>query len=220
MQFKGVLFDLDGTLLDTSALIIQSVQHTVRMHGNRETDPDLIRTYFGKPLRSILNVLIPDGVEEAVETYHEYNLLYHDQLARIFPGVPEVIAELYSQDIRMAIVTSKIQSTAFRGLKLFGLDQYFSSVIGYEQCRQYKPHPEPVRLAAAGLGLKPHECLVIGDSPFDILSGKEAGSRTAAAAWTEVSWQAILAAKPDYILDDISHLPLLIGSHKAKASED
>lgn len=208
---KGILFDLDGTLLNTSALIINSFRYTIQKHCHYDIDPDLVRTYFGKPLRTTLTALVPDNTEEALKTYLSYNLLHHDRLTTIFPGTVEGLERLYARGLRMAVVTSKIQQMALRGLKLFGLERYFAAIIAYEQCRHYKPHPEPVELAATALALAPADCLMVGDSQFDILCGKNAGAQTAAVRWTEVSWPAILAIKPDYILDNMTDLPAIVG---------
>lgn len=211
MHCKGILFDLDGTLLDTAALIFQSVQYAMRLHCNKEADPDVVRAYFGKPLRELLALIAPGKVEEAVKTYRQYNLRHHDQLARAFPGVSEVLAELHRQQVPMAVVTSKFEELALRGLRLSGLEPYFSAIVTQEQCQQHKPHPEPVQRGVAALGLAPADCLMVGDSPFDIISGRAAGCQTAAVCWTEVGWQAVAEAKPDYILDDVRKLITIAG---------
>lgn len=168
MRYKGILFDLDGTLLDTNDLIIKSFQHTIAVHYKREVDIDIVRTFFGKTAREALEFLGPDKVEEMTKTFREYQNIHHDQLAKIFAGVAEVIQELYNSGVFLGIVTSKKYDTAMRGLKLFDMDKYFSVVIGADQCQNTKPHPEPVQLALNKLGLAPQNCLMVGDSPFDI----------------------------------------------------
>lgn len=206
MNFKGILFDLDGTLIDTSNLIIRSFQHTFNLHYGRPLTPEEVYAFFGKPLKAALEHYGPDKVEELTQTYREFNLAYHDQLTTGFSGVPETIKTLYNAGILMAIVTSKTKNTAIRGLKLFDMDKYFSVVIGHEECQKHKPDPEPVLLALEKLNLAPSDCLMLGDSPFDLISAREAKVKTAAVRWTEITWDSLLAEKPDYVLHTIEDL--------------
>lgn len=206
MKYKGVLFDLDGTLLDTSELIVRSFQHTFRLHYNRDLTIAEIHQFFGKTLRAAMEHYGPDKVEELITTYRDYNLTHHDNLTTTFAGVIEVIQNLYSAGVLMAIVTSKTKETALRGLQLFNLDNFFSVVIGVQQCSNHKPHPEPVLKALKHLNLQPKDCLMVGDSPFDILSAKQAGTKTAAVRWTQVPWNTLQAEHPDYVLETMSDL--------------
>ena len=206
MKYRGILFDLDGTLLDTTELIVKSFQHTFRVHYNRDITPAEIHPFFGQTLRAAMEHLGPDKVDELIATYRDYNLTHHDRLTTAFTGVVEVLQELYNAGAAMAIVTSKTQGTALRGLRLFNLDKYITAVIGVEQCQKHKPDPEPVLTAIKELGLTAADCLMVGDSPHDIISAKRAGAHTAAVRWTQVPWQSIVAEKPDYILNTMEDL--------------
>lgn len=206
MSIKGILFDLDGTLIDTSNLIIRSFQHTFMHHYGRTLTPQEIYAFFGKPLRAAMEYYGADKVEELIKTYREYNLLYHDELTTGFANVPDTIRKLYNHGICMAIVTSKTKKTAIRGLKLFDMDKYFLTVIGHEECQKHKPDPEPVLRALAEIKLAPEECLMVGDSPFDLASARAAGVKTAAVRWTQIDWEQLLAEKPDYELALIEEL--------------
>ncbi|MDF2636223.1 MAG: HAD-superfamily hydrolase, subfamily variant 1 [Pelosinus sp.] len=203
MIYKAVLFDLDGTVLDTSDLIVSSFIHTFQKHYKRELALSEIHAFFGKTLRAAMEYLGPDKVEELIQTYREYSLTHHDQMITIFSGVIETIQALYEAGIMMAIVTSKTKKTTLRGLKLFDLDKYFSVIIGADQCQNHKPHPEPIQNALLQLQIRPEECLMVGDSPFDLISARQAGVKTVAVRWTRVSWETIVAEKPDYILEDM-----------------
>jgi pyrophosphatase PpaX len=210
MSYKGILFDLDGTLLDTTDLILKSFQHTIRTHNGHDADLDLVKSTFGQPLIKALALMGSDP-EAMIKTYREYNIQYHDELARVFTGVAAVIQTLYGRGIKLAVVTSKTRETSVRGLRLFDLDKYFPVVIGHEDCRNHKPHPEPVLRALDGLGLAAGDCLMVGDSPVDIMSAKAAGARTAAVRWTYVPWDAVMAAQPDLVLEDMADLLALCG---------
>ena len=206
MRYKAILFDLDGTLLDTNELIVKSFQHTIAVHEQRELDAEIIRAFFGKTAKALLEFLAPDKVEEMTTTYRAYQSAHHDEWAKIFVGVREVIQEFYDAGMLLGIVTSKKNATAMRGLKLFDLDKYFTVVISAEQCQHTKPHPEPVQLALTKLGLAPQDCLMVGDSPFDILSGRGACVETVAVRWSEVPWPDVMAAEPDYIINTMAEL--------------
>jgi len=208
--FKGILFDLDGTLLDTTDLILKSFQHTIRTHQGRDADLEFVKTTFGRPLIEAL-ALMGDDPEAMIKTYREFNTLYHDDLAKVFTGVTEVIQKLYDRGVGLAVVTSKTRATSERGLRLFNLDKYFPVVVGHEDCQRHKPHPEPVLRALDCLGLPAADCLMVGDSPYDVMSAKAAGVRTAAVRWTYVPWADVVAAGPDYVIEEMADLLPLCG---------
>lgn len=211
MIYKAVLFDLDGTLLDTSDLIISSFKYTFLKHYNRKLSDHEVHDFFGKTLRAAMEHLGPDQVEDLINTYRKYSLSHHDKMITIFSGVVETIQSLYDEGILLAIVTSKTESTALRGLKLFDLDKYFPVIIGAKQCTNHKPHPEPIYTAITQLKVRPEECLMVGDSLPDIISAREAGVKAAAVRWTEIPWDTILSEKPDYILETMKDLLTICG---------
>lgn len=210
-----MLFDLDGTLLDTVELIVQSYQHTFRECLNHEVPREEILRNLGLTLPAHLALYVsdPSRVEEMVGVYRAFNLANHDRLARLFPGVAETLAELARSGVPMAVVSSKAKATVLRGLALFDLTSRFKVVVGLEDCERHKPHPEPVLLAADRLGIAADRLLMIGDSPADIEAGRAAGSRTVAVAWSRLPWPDLLASHPDLVLqrmEDLLALPRLI----------
>lgn len=206
MKYKAILFDLDGTLLDTTELIIKTFQHTCGIHLKRQVTKEEIYPYFGKPLRAALEVLGPDCVEQLIETYRAYNLAHHDAMVGIFPGVISTIETLAQRGIKLAIVTSKTNKTAIRGLRLFGIDNYFHAIVGLECTDKHKPDPTPVKLALERLQVKPDQALMVGDSPFDLQSARAAGVQTMAVRWSVFPWRDIETERPDYILKKMEDL--------------
>ena len=204
--FKGVFFDLDGTLLDTTPLILQSFQHTFRLHYKRDVTIDDIRPFMGRPLRDAMEAMAPGNEDAVTATYRAFNLEHHDQLAGIFAGVQDTVKALYEAGTKLTVVTSKTAATACRGLRLFNLEPYFHTVIGVGETTRHKPEPEPVLAALAATKLPAEFCLMVGDSPHDLISGRKAGVRTAAVRWSHVTWADVLAAEPDYILEHCSDL--------------
>lgn len=219
MQIKGVLFDLDGTLVNTSDLIIKTFEHTIKTLLQKNPTREEITRYFGLPLRDCLKNFDSDRVEEMVDFYRSYNLLHHDSLIRPFPKIEETMQELQSRGIEMAVVTSKKVPMAKRGLGCFNLEKYITGIIGCDECEQHKPHPEPMLRGARLINLEPEECICVGDSPFDLQSGKTAGCKTAAVKWTYFNWeQMLLMGKPDFVLDEMPDLLKIIDGENMKGS--
>lgn len=209
MIIRGILFDLDGTLIDSIDLIIKAFENSFEVCLNKKIPREELVRYFGLPLReAMLNYVEEDKVDELCAAYREFHLQYHDQLIKPFVGVNESLAALQERGIRMAVVTSKKVPMAKRGLEQMGLQPYIDTIIGCDICEYHKPHPEPMQKALGALSLRAEECLCIGDSPFDLQSGRAAGCYgTAAVRYTSFDWQQMLAeGKPDYILEELSDL--------------
>ncbi len=218
-KFRGVFFDLDGTVLDTTPLIVKSFQHTFQTHFQREVGLEDIQPYMGKPLRAAMEVMAPGEEDAVIATYRAFNHIHHDQLAGIFDGVQETIKTLHEAGIVLAIVTSKTSVMARRGLRLFDLEQYFTTVIGVDETSRHKPEPEPVLTALRETRLTAAECIMVGDSAHDLLSGKGAGVKTAAVRWSQVPWNELLSVKPDYILDIMPDLLEIVLSPETRKEE-
>ncbi|WP_177565929.1 pyrophosphatase PpaX [Phascolarctobacterium sp.] len=209
MKIRGILFDLDGTLIDTIDLIIKAFEHSFAVCLNKEMPRKELVKYFGLPLRSAMrNYVAEEQVEDLCSAYREFNLQHHDELIRPFAGVTETLTALQQRGIKMAIVTSKKVPMAKRGLQCMQLESYMDAVIGCDICEYHKPHPEPMEKALLALGLQAEECLCIGDSPFDLQSGQAAGCYgTAAVRYTSFDWQQMIQeGKPDYILETLTDL--------------
>lgn len=204
--FQGILFDLDGTVLDTAQLITDSFKYVFKTHCHRELVDEDIHEFFGKPLRTAFAAMAPDQVDELVRSYREYNLARHDQMAKLFPEVKETLQMLHQSGLKLGIVTSKTSELAIRGLNLHQLVPYFDSIIGCEECLRHKPDPAPVLAALGAMNLSPEKSLMVGDAPADILSGQRAGCKTAAVRWTLLNWNELESLQPNYFLSRFSDL--------------
>ncbi|MHB9144961.1 MAG: pyrophosphatase PpaX [Symbiobacteriia bacterium] len=198
---KALLLDLDGTVLDTNGLIVASFQHTLdELLGIRVTAEELY-PFFGEPLQDTMARFSLARAEEMVAHYRAYNIANHDRLARTFPGLGDALTALHGAGLRLAIVTSKYEATARRGLDLFGLTPLFEVLVGLDATTRHKPNPEPALKALEMLDLAPAETVMIGDTILDIGCGRGAGTLTAAVGWSVFPRDSLLAAKPDYWLD-------------------
>ncbi|HEX6537289.1 MAG TPA: HAD-IA family hydrolase [Gemmatimonadaceae bacterium] len=208
-----LLFDLDGTLADSVALILASFRHTFAVHVGAVPPDEAWIAGMGTPLVAQIRGFVPDErlVERMVLTYRSHQLEHHDQLLRGFEGVPETLALLHSRGHRMALVTSKGDQLAVRALRHLTLDRYVDVVVGLDSSNRHKPHPEPVHIALARLGSPPpEEVLFVGDSPHDIEAGNAAGVITVGALWGPFPRPALEAARPAYLIADIRELPPLL----------
>ena len=203
--FETVLFDLDGTLIDSIELIRQSYVHTVAAHGLPERDAAFWLAGLGRPLRWQFAQFTADPaeIEAMVATYRAYNLAHHDALVTAFPGAVEAVRELHSRGIRLGIVTSKFRAGATKGLRWCGFDEHwFGSIVGADDVTEHKPHPAPVLKALSDLGVSAERAVMVGDSPHDLASGRSAGAKTAAVAWGPFSREELLATKPEHWLEE------------------
>ena len=213
MAYRGVLFDLDGTLLNTIELIVCSYRHTFRECLGLDVPRRDVLARIGWTLPAHLALYRPDpqAVAEMTEVYRRFNLANHDRLARLFPGVRETLAALARAGIRLGVVSSKIRVGVERGLELFDLTRYFRTVICLEDTERHKPDPEPVALGVRRLGLEPGQVVMVGDSPSDLEAGRRAGTGTAAVAWSTFSAEELEAADPDHFLSAVEDLLPLCG---------
>lgn len=203
MRFPVVLFDFDGTLLDSIRLIIESYQHTMRVHGLAPLPDAFWVEGLGTPLRVQFRRFTDDPaeIERFIATYREFNLAHHDATVRPYPGALDAVRALRGSGARLGIVTSKNNHALQMGLDLCGFTGLFDVLVTSDDPLASKPSPEPVLAALSRLGAAPAEALVVGDSPHDIASGRDAGTATAACLWGPFSREQLAVEHPDHWLE-------------------
>ena len=184
MLFRVVLFDLDGTLIDSGPIILASMQHATRTVLGREIAyEELAATVGGQGLVSQMRALDPERVDELVEVYKEHNDPLHETL-EAFDDFLDVLPRLRAEGRRLGIVTAKRHRTVQLALDRFPeLARQFEVVVGYEDTERHKPAPDPVLEALDRLDASPAEAAYVGDSPFDIQAAKAAGAFAVAVGW-------------------------------------
>jgi pyrophosphatase PpaX len=207
----AVLFDLDGTLIDTIDLLLACARHTFEGRNPRPTDEQWIAG-IGTPLRKQFAEFAAsdDEIEQLTRRYRTYQREHHDRLTNAFPGVLETLDELERRGHPMGIVTSKSNEMMDRGLEWVGIMRHMKTRIGMDNAKRHKPDPFPVALAVEELGYTPGEALFLGDSPHDIASGNAAGVTTVAALWGPFSRQQLEPFEPSEWLENIRDLPALV----------
>lgn len=208
MAIKGILFDFDGTLGNTTNLILITFRRTIKHFLQEDiSDKEILKT-FGLPLRECLAKVAPTiDPDEMVAYYRQYNLVHHDELIRPFPSVKEGLIALQEAAVPAAVVTSKTNELASRGLDCLDIHSYVRGIIGCYDCQKHKPDPEPMVKGAELLKLKPRECLCVGDSPYDLLSGKAAGCTTVLVDWSSYDRKRFYdLIEPDYTIKELKDL--------------
>jgi len=205
------LFDLDGTLIDSVRLILDSYHHTLAAHGLPPRSDDEWLRGVGTPLTAQFAEWRDSGLLDAlVATYREYNLAHHDRMVTVYPGVVAAVTAIRRAGRATGLVTSKNRSGALRGLTLAKLEQFMDVLVCADEVTNPKPHPEPVQKALALLGADAGKSVYVGDSIHDMMSGRAAGVRTAAALWGPFGREHLEGATPDYWLERPENLLRLL----------
>lgn len=211
-MIHNVLFDLDGTIVDTNELIIESFLHVLNDKLAMQITRDQLIPQMGGPLVDQFQYFTGRSiVDQQVADYRKYNLMRHDEMVSVFPYVNEVVQAFAKHGIKMGVVTTKMRDTTKRVLQMFDLLPYMQTVVTLEDVEHAKPHPEPVQRALDALQAEPKETVMVGDSSFDILSAQQAGVCSAGVAWSLKGVAALSVYKPDWILNDIRDLYDIVG---------
>lgn len=208
----SLLFDLDGTLIDTAEFLVACARHAFDgFDGSVPSDAEWVAG-IGTPLRSQFAQYARGEaeVERLVRRYRAFQHEHHDRLTRCFDGAVDTVRALRGRGHPIAIVTSKGEELAHRGLAWVGLAAYVDTVVGVESSTRHKPDPEPVRVALARLGGAAERALFVGDSPHDVRAGNAAGVVTVAALWGPFSREQLAEARPTHYLGRITELPGLV----------
>lgn len=201
--YQAVLFDLDGTLIDSVRLILDSYHHTLARHGLPPRTDEHWLQGLGTPLRAQFREWSDDPaqIDAMVLTYREYNLANHDRQVTAYPGVVGMVRAVRATGIRTALVTSKNRSGAMRGLDLVGLGDTMEVIVGADDVTNHKPHPEPVLRALETMAVEPRRALFVGDSVHDMAAGRAAGTSTGAVLWGPFNREHLAPTTPDHWLE-------------------
>jgi pyrophosphatase PpaX len=207
MRYPVVLFDLDGTLLDSGAMILASLRHATQTVLRREIpDHELLAPVGGSGLREQMRALDPDRAEDLVTVYREHNEALHDNLVAC-DGVVPVLARLHAEGRKLGVVTAKRHATvALAGHALPFLDD-LDVIVAWDDTVRHKPHPDPILTALDRLDATPAEAAYVGDSPYDLAAARAANVVAVAVTWGRIHSRELLAAeKPDAIVDTAEEL--------------
>jgi pyrophosphatase PpaX len=202
----AALFDFDGTLVDTTEMIFQSMRHaTSSVLGRDDFSREELLANVGQPLPRQMEILDAEKAELLLEAYRAHHEEHHDALIAEFPGVDEALNRLRTAGVRIVVVTSKRRRSVEMALEKFpGLDLVVDLFVTMEDTTEHKPHPEPLLTGLELAGdVSKEKAVYVGDSPFDVQAAKAAGLRSVAVSWGAFSEDTLREAEPDHLVPDI-----------------
>lgn len=200
--YKGFLFDLDGTLIDTTNLIRQSFRHASREVLGEQLPDEVLMANVGQPLDKQMELLDRDRAQELYDVYRRFNHARHDEYIREYAGIEALLEQLKRRGAKLGIVTSKSRMTVDMALRCIPIEHYFGALVTTDDTDYHKPHPQPLQLAMSQLDVAPDESVYIGDSPFDIKAGQAAGMATVAVGWGIFPAVRLKELEPDFFFDE------------------
>ncbi len=206
MKKDTILFDLDGTLINTNELIISSFLYTLHHYFPNQYKREDVIPFIGPPLIDSFKSVDSERYEEMVQMYRKHNTENHDALVMEYEGVFETVEHLKAEGYHLAVVTTKMRPTVQQGLNLTKLQQFFDVVVTYNDVENVKPHPEPLYKALRQLGSSTERAIMVGDSQYDILAGKNAGVTTIGVGYSIKGRDFIQKQQPDFIIDTMPEL--------------
>jgi pyrophosphatase PpaX len=212
VRYDPVLFDLDGTVVDSGAIILASLRHATKtVLGETIPDERLLATVGGSGLASQMRDFDPERVDELVRVYTEHNLPLHAELAA-FDGMLELLEDLKAEGRRLGIVTAKRRATVEVAFEHLPIRHLFDVVVAGDETERLKPQPHPLLLALERLGAEPEGAAYVGDSPFDVAAAKAAGMTAVAVTWGRIHEAERLAREdPDHLVDSAEELRGVLG---------
>ena len=202
---SAVLFDIDGTLLDTFDFIYGAFEHALALHHAPMVSRLSISQQMGAPLEEVYAEMAPGfdahTLTEAHRTFQSENL----HLAKLFPSTLEVLQTLRDAKLKIGAITTRSIRTSVRSLETTGIAEYFDAIISAEDVSRLKPHPEPLLKALGQFHVNPDDAIMVGDTHADIMAGKNTGARTVAALYG-FGGDSLLKLNPDYAIRDLKEL--------------
>ncbi|WP_342371798.1 HAD-IA family hydrolase [Propioniciclava soli] len=195
-RWPHVVFDLDGTLVDTIALIVASYQHAFTTVLGHEWDEAEIRSWIGQSLIGAMRQASPEKADEIFAAYTSWNEENTERLVAQYPGVNELVRDLVAAGVRIGVATSKRAEPAQRALQLVGLDDVVPVLVHHDSVDEHKPSPKPLLAALDALGARPEDSVYVGDAAVDMLAARNAGMAGVAVTWGAGTPDAIADAKP------------------------
>jgi len=212
-RYDAIVFDLDGTLIDTIPLIVASHRHALRVVLGREETDEVLKAGIGKPLMEQMRVFDADRAQELFDTYRAWNHANTAALLGRFDGVDEMLVALAAAGLGLGIATSKSRDAVNLALAIRPLAVAFGATVTVDDTERHKPHPDPVLLAIERLGSRPERAVYVGDAPYDLAAAHAAGCDAVAVTWGVATRETLAASAPHAIADTPAELlAILLGA--------
>jgi pyrophosphatase PpaX len=209
MKFKGIIFDIDGTLTSTNELIFASFNHITEKYLARKYSPDEIVGLFGPTEDQILRDMCGENFETAKKEYYDFYSGNH-HMADLYPGIKDLLAHLKQNNVLLSIYTGKGRKTAEITLIKLEIHDYFDLIITGDDVKVYKPSAEGINKFIEKFGLEKNHVLMVGDSPADIKAANSAGVKIASVLWDSYAKEKVLQLKSDFVFHSVEELKMFL----------
>ena len=210
MKTTLAIFDFDGTLGDTTGIILTTMAATFKAMGQPPLSEARYRSVIGLPLEKCFSALLPldeEGEAAYAAAYRRmFDELNKEGVVTLYPGVLETLEKLNEQGVRLAIASSRHRHTLVRYISELGLEPLIEMTVGADDVTKAKPDPQPVNIVLEALGVPAEETVMVGDAPFDILMGRAAGCRTVGVTYGNGTAEDLEAAGADFLADKFSDI--------------
>jgi len=205
MSLRCIIFDMDGTLTETNRLIFDSFNFIVKKYRGHTMPDHEITALFGPPEEGALARIVEGKqLETAMREYLEFYRSHHGSLARLIPGMKDVLDDVRRKGRHLALFTGKGTHTTAITLEEFGLTSYFDLVVTGNDVREHKPSAEGLHKILKHFNLRPREALMVGDAVADVKAAQEAGIPIAAVLWDSYGRDRVLRMKTDHVFHEVS----------------
>jgi len=201
MEFECFIFDFDGTLAHSEPAYREAFRHSIRLHTGLEVNENEFRDFWNVTPQEVLSRYSVEMLEEMLVSFEEHYYANHHHHLTPYNGIAELLESLKNRGAGIAVVSLKPRRAGELEIDFTGLRSLIDVSVWGDDVEKPKPEPDGVLSAMAGLGADPRVTLVIGDSPADIMMGRAAGTRTAAALWGGSSRERLMAQSPDLMLE-------------------
>jgi len=205
MKFKGIIFDIDGTLTSTNELIFASFNHITEKYLGKTYSPDEIVNLFGPTEDQILKDMCGDDFEVAKKDYYDFYSVNH-HMADLYPGIKDLLSHLKEKNVLLSIYTGKGRKAAVITLKKLEIHDYFDLIITGDDVAEHKPSAEGINKFVEKFGLERNHVLMVGDSPADVKAAKAAGVKIASVLWDSYAMEKVLQLKSDFVFHSVEEL--------------
>jgi len=212
-KLSAIVFDLDGTLIDSSRAIVECMNYALARKGLPAADTQTIERSIGTPLEKMFSSFTDDNPSELIRLYREQFSRVFLQKTHLFPGAKESLQAMKKRGYRLAVATTKPRYYAEPILKHLGVRQLFDAVAGAEEVPRLKPSPDILHLVLTRLGCTNEETLYVGDHPVDIAAAKAAGIEVISVTTGFHSREELEKLKPAAVVDNLHELIALLPDH-------
>jgi pyrophosphatase PpaX len=197
--YRGILFDMDGTLTSTNQLIFDTFNYVTDKYSNRTYSPEEITKMFGPPEDIAMQRLVAESVyEDAMRDFYLYYRDQHTVKAKLYDGIKDTLQKVYDAGIPLGLFTGKGRTSTEITLKKFDLNKYFRVVITGHDVTRHKPSGEGIHRALQYMNIAPEDALMVGDSVADVRASREAGVDIAVVLWDSFGFDKVIALETQY----------------------